>query len=483
MATPAPHESSETPAPPGTPGIPGSAFAGPFPVGEYAAALRRQLRSFARVQLVGELVNLRAARARVYFELRDSSGAIACAVWRRDWDQIIARGGGAGVDGLGAGGAGAGAIPAEGMQVVVAGGCDFYPGSATSSPSFSFSVTDLRVAGEGDLLARIDRLRKALDAEGLLELQRRLPLPLLPRTIGVVTGESGKARDDILAALSRRGWAGRLVWAFAPVQDRHAAPAIVRALGDLAAVGEVEVAIVARGGGSLADLLCFCDETLCRTVALLGVPVIASVGHHTDRTLLDDVAAVSCSTPTHAAEAAVGIDCRRARAEVAAAALRLRDHGRQAIQPRAALPATTGRLREHGRRAVLSRARLLATLSRAPADHLARQRTRLHQQLREARAGARRRLAGERELTQRRALVLQRKVQSSLLDCLRRHPNELNQLALTLAAHDPQRTLERGYALVQSPSGEPISTAALARERADVRLRFADDTVPAKVLP
>ena len=466
MSPSSPLTPSATPA---DPGIPGSGLAGPFPVGEYAAALRRQLRSFTHVQLVGELVNLRAARARVYFELRDPSGAIPCAVWQKDWDSILARAGDQ--------------APAEGMQVVIAGGCDFYPGSATSSPSFSFSVTDLRVAGEGDLLARIDRLRKALDAEGLLERQQGLHLPLLPRTIGVITGESGKARDDILAALARRGWAGRLVWGFAPVQDRHAAPAIIRALGDLAAVGEVEVAIVARGGGSLADLLCFCDETLCRTVALLGVPVIASVGHHTDRTLLDDVAAVSCSTPTHAAEAAVGVDCRRARAETAATAARLREHGRRAVLPRASLPVAASRLREHGRRAVLSRARLLATLSRAPADHLARQRTRLHQQLRETRAGSRRRLSTEHALTERRTLALQRKVQSSLQDCLRRHPNELSQLALTLAAHDPQRTLERGYALVQSPSGEPISTAALARETADVRLRFADATVPAQVLP
>ena len=155
-----------------------------------------------------------------------------------------------------------------------------------------------------------------------------------------------------IAGLSRRGWAGRLVWGFAPVQDRHAAPAIARALGDLAAVAEVDVVIVARGGGSLADLLCFCDETLCRTVALLGVPVIASVGHHTDRTLLDDVAAVSCSTPTHAAEAAVQIDCRRARAQQAASA---------------------ARLREHSRRAVLDRARRLALLSRAPGAHIDRQ--------------------------------------------------------------------------------------------------------------
>jgi exodeoxyribonuclease VII large subunit len=427
-------------------GIPGSVLAGPFPVGEYARKLRGKLRSFARVQLVGELVNLRPSRARVYFELRDPTGSIPCAVWLKDWEAILAS---------------AGVAPADGMQVVVSGGCDYYPGSATSSPGFSFAVADMRVAGEGDLLARIERLRRQLAAEGLLELQQRLALPRLPRTIGVITGEGGKAREDILAGLARRGWAGRLVWGFAPVQDRHAAPAIVRALGDLAAVGGVEVAIVARGGGSLADLLCFCDETLCRTVALLGVPVISSVGHHTDRTLLDDVAAVSCSTPTHAAEAAVGVDCTRARAEQVA---------------------TARRLREHGRRAVLSRARLLATLSRAPAAHLERQRTRLHQQLREIRAGTRRRVQSERALAQRRALVLQRKADSALLDCRRRRPRELERLALALGAHDPQRTLERGYALVQSPDGEPIVTAASARANRRVRLRFADDTVPAKVV-
>ena len=143
-----------------------------------------------------------------------------------------------------------------------------------------------------------------------------LPGRPLPRTIGVVCGERGKARDDVLAGLRRRGWRGRLVWAFAPVQDRHAAPRIAAALRELAAIEEVEVVIVARGGGSLADLFAFCDEALCRTVALLRVPVISSVGHHTDRTLIDDVAAVCCSTPTHAAEAAVPIDCRAARADV-----------------------------------------------------------------------------------------------------------------------------------------------------------------------
>ncbi|HEV3321170.1 MAG TPA: exodeoxyribonuclease VII large subunit [Solirubrobacteraceae bacterium] len=437
---------NDTLTPAATPraGIPGSALAGPFGVGEYAVALRARLRAFARVQLVGELADLRPSRARVYFELRDAHGAIPCAAWKADWEAMVRR---------------AGTIR-EGMQVVIAGGCDYYPGSASASPSFSFAVSDLRVAGEGDLLARIERLRRALAAEGLMERQRRLPRPVLPRTIGVVTGEGGKARDDILAGLRRRGWAGTVVWGFAPVQDRHAAPAITRALQDLAAVGGVDVAIVARGGGSLADLLCFCDETLCRTVALLGVPVIASVGHHTDRTLLDDVAAVSCSTPTHAAEEAVGVDCAGARIALGRAARRLHDHGR---------------------RAVVGRARSLAALSRAPTEQLERQRARLHQQLREVRAGGRRRVEGERALTRRRVVVLERKTQAAIGDCRRRRPRELEQLALALAAHDPQRTLERGYALVQSPSGEPLSSAASAREQARVRLRFADGEVGARV--
>jgi exodeoxyribonuclease VII large subunit len=429
-------------------GIPGSRLPGPYGVGEYASALRGRLRSFAKVQLVGELVNLRPSRARVYFELRDSTGAIPCAVWLKDWESILARAGGADEP------------PREGVQVVAAGGCDFYPGSATSSPGFSFSVTDIRVAGEGDLLARIERLRKQLDAEGLLAPQKLLTRSLLPQTIGVVTAQTGKAREDILAALTRRGWAGRLIWGFAPVQDRHAAPLIARALTDLAAVGDVDVAIVARGGGSLADLLCFCDESLCRTVALLAVPVIASVGHHTDRTLLDDVAAVSCSTPTHAAEAAIGVDCARARADLASAG---------------------ARVREHGRRAVLTRAKTLAGLSRAPSAHIDRERALLHQRLREVRAGSRRRVQTEREVSRRRAVVLARKGDSTVRDCRTRRPQELSRLALALAGHDPQRTLERGYALVQSPDGEPIATAAAARTAEDVRLRFADDTVPARL--
>jgi exodeoxyribonuclease VII large subunit len=345
------------------------------------------------------------------------------------------------------------------VRVVVAGGCDYYPGSRTASPSFSFAVGDVRVAGEGDLLAQLERLRRALRAEGLLEPQKRLSRPQLPRTIGVVCGEHGKARDDVLAGLRRRGWGGRIVWAFAPVQDRHAAPAITRALQDLAACAGVDAIIVARGGGSLADLFAFCDETLCRTVALLPVPVISSVGHHTDRTLLDDVAAVACSTPTHAAEAAVPLDCVAARASLAALA---------------------GRLERQSRRAIVERARTLARLSRAPAAHVARHRARLHQQLRELRASARRRLAEAGAADHRAAVALSRHARPATVARRRR---DLEAWSVTLAAHDPQRTLERGYALVEDSAGEPVTSAAAARDALSLTLRLHDGRVPVRPEP
>ena len=420
---------------------------GPYAVGDYAAALRVKLRDFARVQLVGEIANLRPpTRARAYFELRDATGAIPCAMWRNDWDRL-----GALTDSL-----------ADGAQVIVSGGCDYYPGSASASPAFSFSVASLRVAGEGDLLAQIERRRQALAADGLLERQQALARPLLPRTIGVVCGESGKAREDVLAGLARRGWSGRVVWAFTPVQDRHAAPQIGAALRDLAASGAVEVIVIARGGGSLTDLLAFSDELLCRTVALLAVPVIASIGHHTDRTLLDEVAAVSCSTPTHAAEAAVPLHCLDAR-------LALRDGA--------------ARLQRHAAEAVIARARLLSALSRAPAAHLERQRRALHQTLRELRAASRRLVAEEHAGTKRRTHSLDRARMRAHGDCVARRPAELERLRLALAAHDPARTLARGYAMVEDGARAPITTAAAARAAGAVMIRFTDDAVAARIEP
>jgi len=439
-------------------GIAGSALPGPFGVGAYARKLQEELRKRARLQLVGEAWNVKRSKARVYFELRDGDGALPCAMWSDAFEQL---------------GIPAGAF-VDGVLVVVAGGPDYYPGSRTSSPGFSFDVTALRIAGEGDLLAQVDRLRRKLDAEGLLEPQRRLPRPALPKTIGVVTGERGKARDDVLAGLARRGWEGRVVWAFAPVQDRHAAGAITRALQDLAVAtpdgaygtpmgtgGRVEVIVVARGGGSFADLLAFCDETLCRTVALLPVPVIASVGHHTDRTLIDDVAAVACSTPTHAAEAAVPLHCAEARVAVGRSAERLADHGR---------------------RAVLGRARHLAQLSRAPAQAVAKQRARLHQLLREMRASARRRGLTEPERELRAvALALERRTVAARGASTAARRTKLDALGSALDAHDPERIVARGYAVVDDGAGGVVTSAAEARAAREVRLFFADADVRARI--
>jgi exodeoxyribonuclease VII large subunit len=422
-------------------GLEGSGLKGPFPVGEYAAALRGKLRALARVQVFGEVANARVTAKAVYFELRDVNGALPCSMWRSDYDRLR-------ID------------LEDGMQVVLGGGCDYYAGSSTSSPSFTFRGTALRVAGEGELLAQIERLRRKLHDEGLFEPQKLLPRPALPRSIGVVTGEGGKARDDVLAGLRRRGWEGRLVWAFAPVQDRRAAPAIARALGDLAAVGGVGAIVVARGGGSIMDLMAFSDETLCRTVAMLPVPVIASVGHHTDRTLIDDVAAVSCSTPTHAAETAVAVHVGEARG---------------------AMLDSARRLDVCGRRGLVERGRRLRQLARAPADQLARQRGLLHQKARELRAAGRRGQGTRAELTSTHLRVLARKAEAAAGADTQRRRRDLSQLSLALAAHDPERTLARGYALVEDDGGGLVTSAAAARTAGRLSVRFHDDRVRARV--
>jgi exodeoxyribonuclease VII large subunit len=197
-------------------------------------------------------------------------------------------------------------------------------------------------------------------------------------------------------------------------------------------------------------------------VALLPVPVIASIGHHTDRTLLDEVAAASASTPTHAAEEAAPLNCVDARIALHAAARRLRDHAREGV---------------------IARARLLAALSRAPAAQLARHRRVLHQSIRELRAASRRLATDERARTLARAHTLARCRDGAIRDCAVRRPAELDRLRLALAAHDPQRTLARGYALVEDSAGELVTTAAGARAAGRVRLRFADDAVAATIEP
>ena len=451
----------DVPRPSSDPELPG-----PFPVGRYAGKLQEEMRKRARVLLVGEVTGVGRSRVQAYFELRDGDGAVPCAIWLNDLERA---------------GMPEGALR-DGAELVIAGGPDYYPGGGAASPSFCFRATHVRLAGEGDLMLRLEALRKQLRGEGLFELQRQLRRPLLPRTLGVVTAESGAARRDLVAGLRRRGWEGTVVWAFAPVQDRRAAPAITAAIQDLAARPEVEAIVVTRGGGSLADLWAFCDETLCRTVAMLRVPVVSAVGHERDSTLIDDVAAVACSTPTHAAEAAVPLDCVAARREL----------GRAGASLRRAAEGAVG-----------ARARHLGSLARGLARALRRERAKLNQVIREVRAASERGLA-ERAVFQRRiaAVVLERarrraieRVNAGLAEerrrgavieraaarDLARRREALRQAAVTLRAHDPERTLERGYALAESANGEPVTSAAGAAAAGDVRLRFSDGRVGARV--
>jgi exodeoxyribonuclease VII large subunit len=441
---------------------------GPFPVGRYARKLEEEMRRRARVSLIGEVTGLSRSKAQAFFELRDSEGAVPCAIWLNDLEKLD--------------------LPEQGLrdgaEIVIGGGPDYYRGSAQSSPGFSFRATRIRLAGEGDLLARLEALRKQLHAEGLFELQKQVARPLLPRTIGVVTAESGAARRDLLAGLRRRGWAGTIVWAFAPVQDRRAAPAIGASIQELAARPEIEAIVVTRGGGSLADLWAFCDETLCRTVAMLRVPVVSAVGHERDSTLIDDVAAVACSTPTHAAEAAVPLDCIAAREE---------------------LERGIASLRRAGGGAVGIRTRHLVALARGPARALRRERIALNQKTREIRAAAERGVAERSSFQRRIALVVLdraagRAVKGAHLEAtanrrrsqgldrsaavaLRRRRDALGRVALALRAHDPERTLERGYALAENTAGEPVTSAAAAVAAGRVKLRFADGGVGAEIEP
>ncbi len=439
---------------------------GPFPVGRYARKLEEEMKKRARVQLMGEVTGFGQSKKQAFFELRDREGAVPCTMWLNDLEKLRLPDGSL----------------RDGVELVVSGGPDYYRGATHASPSFSFRATHVRLAGEGDLVARLAALRKQLQGEGLFELQRQLLRPLLPKTIGVVTAESGAALRDLLAGLGRRGWEGTVVWAFAPVQDRRAAPAITAAIQDLAARPEIEAIVVTRGGGSLADLWAFCDETLCRTVALLRVPVVSAVGHERDSTLIDDVAAVACSTPTHAAEAVVRLDCAAARGE---------------------LRRSAGRLQRAGEGAVGARARHLGALARGPARALQRERIGLNQKIREIRAASERGVAERLGFQRRIATVVlgrahqraQDRVQVAGADARERgaaieraagrslaaRREALHKAAVALRAHDPERTLERGYALAETPGGDPVTSAADALTAGAVRLRFADGRVKAEI--
>jgi exodeoxyribonuclease VII large subunit len=189
----------------------------------------------------------------------------------------------------------------EGTQVVVCGKPNFYTGRGT----FSLRVSEIRAVGLGELLARIDRLRRLLDAEGLFDVRLKRPIPFLPNTIGLITGRASAAERDVTSVAEARWPAVRFAIRNTIVQGPNAVAQIVEALRDLDADPDVDVIVVARGGGSVEDLLPFSDETLCRAIAACTTPVISAIGHEPDSPLCDLVADVRAATPTDAAKRVV----------------------------------------------------------------------------------------------------------------------------------------------------------------------------------
>ncbi len=189
----------------------------------------------------------------------------------------------------------------EGARVIVRARPDYY----VARGSFSLRATEIRAVGLGDLLARIERIRRLLTAEGLFDAARKRPLPFAPAVVGLVTGKDSAAERDVLVTARRRWPAVRFAVHHSLVQGVNAAASVIDGLQRLDRDPEVEVIVIARGGGSVEDLLPFSDEGLVRAVAACRTPVVTAVGHETDTTLVDHASDVRAATPTDAAHRVV----------------------------------------------------------------------------------------------------------------------------------------------------------------------------------
>jgi exodeoxyribonuclease VII large subunit len=326
----------------------------------------------------------------------------------------------------------------DGARVVVHARPAFFLGRGT----FSLRADEIRAVGIGELLARIERLRKLLAAEGIFDPRRKRRPPFLPHTVGLVTGRASAAEKDVLTNARARWPSVRFRIENVAVQGALAVPQIVDALSALDRDRDVQVIVIARGGGSVEDLLPFSDETLLRAVAGCRTPVLSAIGHEQDTPLLDHVADVRCSTPTDAGKRVVP-DI----AEEAVRVRQLRDRARRAL---------------HGW--VDRERRLLGALRSRPvlSDPL----TPLEQRNAQVNALA------ERSRRAVRAMVVAEGA-------------ALNHTRARLTTLGPAATLARGYAVVQrvDDDGTPrvLRSAADAPDGARLRVRVADGVVRATV--
>ena len=255
----------------------------PFPVRAVAIRVAGWIDKLGTVWVEGQLaqVNIRADSKTVFMVLRDPAADMSLTV-TCPRDLVL----------------NAPVKLAEGTQVVVCGKPSFYTGRGT----FSLRISEIRAVGVGELLARIDRLRRLLDAEGLFDPRLKRPIPFLPNMIGLITGRASAAERDVTTVAGTRWPAVRFAIRNTAVQGPNAVAQIVEALRELDRDQAVDVIVLARGGGSVEDLLPFSDETLCRAIAACRTPVISAVGHEPDNPLCDLVADLRAATPTDAAK-------------------------------------------------------------------------------------------------------------------------------------------------------------------------------------
>jgi exodeoxyribonuclease VII large subunit len=258
----------------------------PFPVRAVAIRVKGWIDKLGTVWVEGQLaqITMRSNTNTVFMVLRDPAADMSLSVTcSRD---LVLR---------------APVKLTEGTQVVVCGKPSFY----TVRGTFSLRLSEIRAVGVGELLARIERLRRLLDAEGLFDPRLKRPIPFLPNMIGLITGRASAAERDVTTVAAARWPAVRFAVRNTAVQGPNAVAQIVEALRELDQDPDVDVVVIARGGGSVEDLLPFSDETLCRAISACHTPVISAVGHEPDNPLCDLVADLRAATPTDAAKKVV----------------------------------------------------------------------------------------------------------------------------------------------------------------------------------
>lgn len=414
------------------------------------AVARLLERSFPLQWISGEVSNFtRAASGHWYFTLKDDAAQVRAVMFRGRAQY-------------------ANFVPREGDRVEVRALVTLYGARG----DYQINVEAIRRAGVGSLFEAFQRLKEKLDAAGLFHPDRKRALPMFPRTIGVVTSPQAAALRDVLTALQRRAPHVQVILYPTPVQGQLAAEKIAAAIDTASLRGECEVLIVCRGGGSIEDLWSFNDEEVAYAVANCRMPVISGVGHETDFTICDFTADLRAATPTAAAELAVTpradwmgslradvIDLRRAmRRALNDAEQTLDNHQRRLLNPAARIDQQRQQLR--------SLATAMTHANRAPLTQARHQLDRLG-----GRLGARK---PDVSAAQSVLAGLRHRAATGIARQLHHKRDALAALAAQLELLNPQRTLERGYAIVTDAQGTVLRAPSALQPQTTISVRLAE---------